>query len=269
MRVGVDVVQPDPGAMRLGQRRQRLAQLGQARLHRLAVPEAGAVLDVDAVGAGVLADDEQLLDAALEQRARLVQHVADRPRDEVAAQAGDDAERAAVVAAFADLQVGVVLRGQLDARTLDESRHQVDEGVVRLGHVPVHGVHHLLGRVRPGHGQHLGVDLPDQIAAACARVLSTLGAQAAGHDDAAVLGQRLADRVQAFLHRVVDEAAGVDDHQVGAGERLAGAVALGAELGEDELGVGQRLRAAERDEADGGSGVGHRGIVPDRPPASV
>ena len=33
------------------------------------------------------------------------------------------------------------------------------------------------------------------------------------------------------LHRVVDEAAGVDDHQVGAGEGLRGGVALGARAG--------------------------------------
>jgi hypothetical protein len=81
-----------------------------------------------------------------------------------------------------------------------------------------------------------------------------LGAQAAGDDDLAVLGQRLADGVQAFLDGVVDEAAGVDDHQVGALEGLGGLVALGAQLGEDQLGVGQRLGAAQADEADLGRG---------------
>ena len=104
------------------------------------------------------------------------------------------------------------------------ARHQVDEGIVRLGQVQVHRVHHLLRGMRAGHGQHLRVHLAHQVAAVVAR----LGAQAAGDDDLAVLGQRLADRVQAFLHRVVDEAAGVDDHQVGAGVALAGRVALGA-----------------------------------------
>ena len=269
MRVRIDVVQAHPGAMLLGQRRQRLAQLEHACLHRLAVPEAGAVLDVDAVGAGVLADHQQFLHAAFEQGAGFVQHVADRARDQVAAHAGDDAEAAAVVAAFADLQVGVVPGRELDARALHEARHQVDERVVRLGHVQVHRVHHLLRRVRAGDGQHLGVDLAHQVAA----VVAGLGTQAAGDDDTAVLGQRLADGVQAFLHRVVDEAAGVDDDEVGTGEGLAGAVALGAELREDEFGVGQRLGAAERDEADGGRGARggsvHRGIFPDRRGFSV
>src|SRR4030095_17158016 len=84
------------------------AQGEHLRLRRAAVPEPGAIAQVDAVRARVLADDEQLPDARLEQRRCLGQHVADRPRDEVAAQARDDAERAAVVAALADLEVGVV-----------------------------------------------------------------------------------------------------------------------------------------------------------------
>ena len=118
--------------------------------------------------------------------------------------------------------------------------------------------------------------LPHQIAA----VFACLGAQAAGDDHLAVLGQRLADGVEAFPHRIVDEAAGVDDHQVGAGVGLRRGVALGAELGQDQFGVGQRLGTPKRDEADawrgrrsGSVGDGrtlgkqvdvHRGIFPDR-----
>jgi hypothetical protein len=48
----------------------------------------------------------------------------------------------------------------------------------------------------------------------------------------------------------VDEAAGVDDDEVGALVGRRDLVALGAQLGEDALGVDQRLRAAEADEAD-------------------
>jgi hypothetical protein len=203
----------------------------------------GAVLHVDAVGRGVLAHHQQFLDARLEQPLGLAQHVADRPRHQVAAHARDDAERAAMVAALADLQVRVVARRQLDALR----RHQVDERIVRLGHVQVDGVHHLLRGVRAGDGQHLRMDLADQVVAAR---LARLRAQAAGDDHLAVLGQRLADRVQAFLDRVVDEPAGVDHHQVGARVALARAVALGAQLREDELGVGQGLGAAQGNKGD-------------------
>ena len=236
MRVWVDVVQPHPGAEAFGQAAELLAQVEQPGLDRLAVPEAGAVLDIDAVGAGVLTDDQQLLHAGLEQALRLAQHIADGTRHQIAAHARNDAEGAAVVAAFADLQVGVVTRRELDALR----RHQVDEGIVRLRRVLVHRIHHLLRGMRAGDGQHLGMHLPHQVAA----VVAGLRAQAAGDDDLAVAGQRLADGVQAFLDRVVDEAAGVDDHQVGAVVGLAGAVALGLQLGKDQLGIGQRLGAA-------------------------
>ena len=244
MRVRVHIVQPHPCADGLGQPAELVAKIEQPRLHRLAVPETGAVPNIDAVSAGVLADDQQLLHAGLEQPPRFAEHIADRPRHQVAAHRRDDAEAATVVAAFADLQVGIVPRRELDALR----RHQIDEGIVRLRAVAVHRVDHLLRGMRSGHGQHLGVHLPHQVAAAVAGAC----AQAAGDDDAAVGIERLTDRVEAFLHRLVDEAAGVDDHQVGAVVGLAGGVTLGLQLRQDQLGIGQRLRAAERNEADGG-----------------
>ena len=66
--------------------------------------------------------------------------------------------------------------------------------------------------------------------------------QAPRDHDFAVLGERFADRIERFLDRGVDEAAGVDDDEVGAGVVLGGFVALGAQLREDALGVDQRLR---------------------------
>jgi hypothetical protein len=66
--------------------------------------------------------------------------------------------------------------------------------------------------------------------------------QAPRDHDFAVLGERLADRLERLLDRGVDEAAGVDDDEVGTGVILGGFVALGAQLREDALGVDQRLR---------------------------
>jgi len=71
-----------------------------------------------------------------------------------------------------------------------------------------------------------------------------LDPQTAGDDHLAVLGERFADRVERLLDRGVDEAAGVDDDEVGAGVVGRGDVALGAKLGEDALGIDQRLRTA-------------------------
>ena len=50
-------------------------------------------------------------------------------------------------------------------------------------------------------------------------------------------------------HGGVDEAAGVDDHQIGAVVRFCGLVTFSAELGQDLFGIDQRFRAAERNEA--------------------
>ena len=86
--------------------------------------------------------------------------------------------------------------------------------------------------------------------------LARIAAHAAGDDHLAVLGQRLADRVQAFLARAVEEPAGVDDDHVGAGVGVRDLIALGAERGQDALGIDQRLRAAEADDADLGGGFG-------------
>ena len=49
-----------------------------------------------------------------------------------------------MVAAFGNLDVGVVLRRQADALR----RHQAGERVVRLRQVAVDVLHHLVGRVR-------------------------------------------------------------------------------------------------------------------------
>ena len=77
-----------------------------------------------------------------------------------------------------------------------------------------------------------------------------LDAQAAGDDDAAVLGHRFADGLEAFLLGAVEEAAGVDEHDIGAGIVGRKAVALGAQLGHDAFAIDQRFGAAEADEAN-------------------
>ena len=236
-------MQPHPSAVRLGNLAQRLDQLQHPGLDRFAIPKTGAVFDIHAVSRGVLADDQQFLDAAGKQRAGFIEHVADRPRHQIAAHGRDDAKRAAVITPFADFQISVMPGRQLDASDAKGIGHQVDKRVVRLGQVQVNRVHHLLRGMRAGDGEHAGVHLAHQVAAALAR----LGAQAAGDDDLAVFSQRFADGVQAFAHGVVNEAAGVDDDQIGAFKGFGGLVALGAELRQDQLRIGQCLGTAQTD----------------------
>jgi hypothetical protein len=71
-----------------------------------------------------------------------------------------------------------------------------------------------------------------------------LDSQTTRDDDLAVFAERLADGAERFLDRGVDEAAGVDDDEVGAGVGGRGGVALGAQLREDALGVDERLGTA-------------------------
>ena len=166
-----------------------------------------------------------------------LQYLADGTRVEVATHGGNDAEAAAMVAALGNLEVGVVLRRELDSL----GRHQVGERVVRFLEVLVHCLHHAVSVVRAGDREHAGVG---RLHHAC------LGAQAAGDDDLAVLLQRLADGVEGFLDRGVDEAAGVDDDQVGAGVVRRGDIPLSPELGEDPLRIYKCLGTAERDKPD-------------------
>ena len=249
--VGIHIVQAHPGAVLLGQIAQLLGQLQHAGLDGLAIPETRAVLDIHAIGRSILADHQQLLDTAFKQRLGFLEHIANRTRHQVATHAGNDAEGAAVVTAFGDLQIRIVLGRELDAGIAKAAGHQIDKRVVRLGQVGVHRVHHLLRGMGAGHSQHAGMHFGHHAAAA---LFASLGAQATGHDHLAIGGQSLANRVQAFLDGIVDKAAGIDDHQIRAFKGLGGLITLGAELGQDQLGIGQGLGTAQRHEADLGGG---------------
>jgi hypothetical protein len=99
----------------------------------------------------------------------------------------------------------------------------------------VHRGHHAFGVVRTGDGENRRVDFGND---------AFLCAEAAGDDYFAVFGERLADRVERFLDGGVDEAARVDDDEVGVVVRGRGDITLRAQLREDALGVDESLRTA-------------------------
>ena len=181
MRVGVDILQPDPGA----ELAELLGEVEEFGADLAVLPRALGIFQVDAIGRGVLRDDQQFLDAGLDQPLGLAQHVIGRPRHQIAAQFRDDAEAAAVVAAFGNLQIGVVARRQLDALR----RHQIEMRIVRRRQRAMHGIQHALILLRPGDREHAGIGRRD---------LLGFGAHAAGDDDLAVLGHGLADRARAI-----------------------------------------------------------------------
>ena len=111
MRVGVDIMQshPDTEFAKLP------GEVDEFRANLAVLPRACRVFQIDAIGRGVLGNDQEFLDPRSDQPLRLAQHVVGRARDEVAAQFRDDAEAAAVVAALRNLQIRVVPRRQFDA----------------------------------------------------------------------------------------------------------------------------------------------------------
>src|SRR5882724_7347585 len=235
VRVRIDVVQAHPYA----EFAQSLHQFGHAGFQRPSAPEAGAVLDVDAIGAGVLRDHQQFPDAGLHQIFGFLHDLANRTADQVAAHRRNDTERAAMVAAFGDLQIGKVFWRELDALW----RHQVRERVVRPRQMIVNRAHDLVGGVGAGDRKHLRMRLPDHVA---------LSAEAAGDDDLAVLGERFTDGIKRLFDCGVNEAAGIDHDQIRVLVAGGNEVALRAKLREDALRIHQCFRAAERNETDSG-----------------
>src|SRR3546814_2399391 len=95
-------------------------------------------------------------------------------RDEIASQAGDDAERAAVVAALRNLQIAVVPRRELEPAFGDE----VEESVGRHRRRVMDRADHLFILMRAGDREHTREARTDRFG---------FLAHAAGDDDAAVL----------------------------------------------------------------------------------
>ena len=170
MRVRVDVVQTDPDT----QLRQLFAQADHAGFYRRAVVKAGAMLHIDAVGGGILRDNQQLFDAGIGQAFGFGQHFTNRTADKVAAHRRDNAEGAAMVTAFGNFQVGVMTWRELHALF----RHQAQERVVfRLRRIVMDMLQNLFIAVRPGYLQHFRMHFAN---------LVFFRAQAAGHNNFAI-----------------------------------------------------------------------------------
>src|SRR5262249_23363052 len=233
MGIGINVMEAHPGA----ETAERFGETQEPRLALLSGPRAPGMADVEPIGARVLRDDEQFLDASLDQALRLTHHVGDRPAVKPAAQMRDDAEAAPVVAAFGDLQIGVVARREPNALR----RQEIEEGILRTRLRPVHLPRHGLVLMRASDGKHVRMRGADTVG---------FNAEATGDDDLAVLRQCLTDRRKRLLLGAVEEAACVDHHGVGPGIARRQLVALSPEPRDDALRIDERLRTTEADKAD-------------------
>ena len=95
-----------------------------------------------------------------------------------------------MVAALGNLQIAVVARGQLEPGADVGLRHQVEIGVGDRRRGFVDRGDDLLILLRAGDREHAREARADDVG---------LVAHAAGDDDAAIFGNRLADRLEAFL----------------------------------------------------------------------
>ena len=122
-------------------------------------------------------------------------------------------------------------------------RHQIEMRIVSGGQGAMHGIEDALILLRPGDRQHARIGLFDRFG---------FRAHAAGDDDLAVFRQGLTDCTERFLFRAVEEAASIDDDEVGAVVLARKLVAFRAQPRDDPLGIHQRLRTSERNKADFG-----------------
>ena len=201
----------------------------------------------------VLRDEVDLARALQLEQLRLAHDFVERERAVLAAHERDRAERAAVVAAFADLEVAhvrQVARVEAHARMRDERRLGIEHAArEQLGNEAVH-----LGRAEEevdlGElARELGLVALDHASNGDDRLARAVGLAAPGVDD----------RVDRLLLRRVDEAAGVDDDHVGVIELGRELTAVIREQREIALAVDRVLVAAKRDEADLHSGDTERG----------
>lgn len=102
-------------------------------------------------------------------------------------------------------------------------------------------VHHGFVLMRAGDGQDVGVCIANDI---------RFRAQTARNDHFAVLGKCLADRVERFLARAIQETTGVDDYEVCAIVVRRRFVAFCLESAKYSFGIDERFWAAEADETD-------------------
>ena len=236
VRVGIH--QPDPAdAVDLAELLEQRVDLALSRR-------------VEAVGGAVLGDDDQFLHAGGGEVLRFFDQHLDRLAAVLAAHLRDRAERAGVVAALADAQVGEALRRQQEAlgvaaralrlASVDRCHPAARAAVDDLAHDGRHA------RV-VGQAEHR-VEFLDVLA----QVVAVALGQAADGDDALQVAFFLQardrqDGVDRLLLGGLDEAAGVDDDDVGVGGFLDHHQAFFDDVAEQHLGVDEVAGAAQAD----------------------
>ena len=214
--------------------------------------EAHAAVQIQSVVGGVLSDQNQLADSIGRQFARFAGDLLDRLGDVLAAHAGDGAEGAQAIAAFGDLQVGIVPRRDPQARRVFERADRRRAKQAALLETLSQGAVDDLGDFFAAENADDVIDLGNLLE----EVLLLAFGQAAGHDHrphAPLLLERqhLANDAERFLPGRLDETAGVDNNHVGAVRVGSKCVPVLGQPAEHALRIDQVLGAAQADEGIG------------------
>ena len=116
----------------------------------------------------------------------------------------------------------------------------------------VHRFHDLLILVRPRDREHFGMRGFNHV---------WLCAKTACDNDFAIRFDRLSDGIEAFVARAIEEAACVDQHQIGAVIVAADLIAFGPQARDNAFRIHKRFWAAERNDTDFGGVRGRCGTV--------
>ena len=189
-----------------------------------------------------MANHQEFLDALVLQEFSLTQHFTDRAAHQRTTQLRNDAESAIVVTTFTDLQIGVMLGRQLETGR----RHEIESRIVRLRKVLVHQLIDEIKFARTRHPQNLRA-MSQHVVFTRQRFART---QTARDDHATVFCQRFTDGFDALGHGFVQEAARIDDHQIGIVVRADQTIAFRTQTRHDDFRVHERLRATHGNETD-------------------
>ena len=126
-------------------------------------------------------------------------------------------------------------------------RNQIDERIMRRGQMLMHRFNHRLVGMGAGDLENLRMTRPNFLFPR---------PKATGHDDLAIFPQGLPDRIERLFNRSIDEAAGIDDNQVGIAIGWHQVIAFRSKLRHDLFAIDQCLGAPETNETDAGR-LGH------------
>ena len=179
VRIRIHVVHADPDP----ETAQASCKLDEARFDFAATPTRLGITQVRAVGTGVLRYHQQLAHTGFDEAFGFTQYIVDAATRELAAQIGNDAETALVVAAFGNFEIRIMSRREPDTLR----RHEIDEGVVLGRQMLVHRRDDVVVGVRPRYFEHTRMSVEDAL---------RIGTETAGDDDLAVLLDGFADGIE-------------------------------------------------------------------------